>query len=162
MTTRTDDPNGLLMGAGGRSAKFETIGDSVTGFVESMATRQQTEIGSGTLRTWPDGNPRMQLVVTIETEQHEDDEDDGMRNLYVQIPAQMQKAIADAVRKAGEHGIAIGGKLQVRFVKTEAPKVRGFNPQKIYSAQYKEPDPSRVIMETPPEDTYIEPDDTPF
>lgn len=138
----TNDYNDLLMGGGGKSAKFEAIGDTVIGLVFRVDRRQRTEIGSGTLMTWPDGNPKMQLVITMLTEAHEDEDDDGMRNLYVPIPSQMQKSIADAIRKTGQTGIAVNGKLGVKFTKTEEPKTRGFSPQKIYTASYAAPEVS--------------------
>lgn len=138
----TNDYNDLLMGGGGKSAKFEAIGDTVIGLVFRVDRRQRTEIGSGALMTWPDGNPKMQLVITMLTEEHEDADDDGMRNLYVPIPSQMQKSIADAIRKTGQQGIGINGKLGVKFTRTEEPKTRGFSPQKIYSASYAAPEVS--------------------
>lgn len=154
----TNDYNAALMGAGGRSAKFEKVGDTLIGNIARVAMRQMTEIGSGALRTWPDGNPRMQLVVTLETGWQEDEEDDGLRNLYVAIPSQMQKAIADAVRKTGEQGLAHGGKLGVKFVRVEEPKTKGFNGQKIYTASYAAPTVS--VEPTGHEDE--EQDDMPF
>lgn len=153
----TTDANGLLMGTGGRSAKFEKEGAVVVGLVMRMETRQRTEIGSGKPLTWPDGNPQMQLVVTLETETREDDDDDGLRNLYIAIPSAMQKAVADAIRRSGERGLANGGKLGVKFTKTDAPKQRGFNGQKQYTAKY-EPPVYGVDEDGPPEDA----NDLPF
>ncbi len=51
----------------------------------------------------------------------------------------MRTAIAEAVRKGGAAGIANGGKLGVKFVRTEVPKQKGFNGQKIYTAKYETP-----------------------
>jgi hypothetical protein len=137
--TQVQDVNALLMGSGGRSAKFEQAGDTIIGLIARVETRQMTEIGSGALRTWPDGNPRMQLVIQLQTDWQTDEEDDGLRNLYVPIPSQMQKAIADAVRKTGEHGLGHNGKLGIKFVRTEKPKTKGYSGQKIYSASYAAP-----------------------
>src|SRR5688572_19885067 len=131
MTTATD-VNALLMGGGGRSAKFEKEGDKVQGTVMTVEPRQRTEIGTGRPMTWPDGNPRMQLVIQVLIDNTEDDDDDGLRNLYVPIPSQMQAAIAEAVRKVGQHGIGPGGVLGVKFLRTEKPTQKGFNGQKIY------------------------------
>ncbi len=155
--TQVADPNALLMGGGGRSAKFEKEGDTVVGFVTRVDVRQRTEIGSGLPMTWPDGNPKMQLVVQLVLDSPEDDDDDGLRNLYVSIPSQMQKVIADAVRSSGERGIGNGGKLGIKFVRTEAPITRGFNGQKIYSAKYEAP------VYVVPEDTiHTDDDELPF
>lgn len=151
--TTVVDPNTLLMGGGGRSAKFENEGDTVIGYIARVETRQRTEIGTGHPMTWPDGNPRMQLVIQVLIDAPEDDDDDGLRNLYVSIPSQMQKVIADAVRKVGERGLGNGGKLGVKYSKTEAPKQRGFNGQKIYTAKYEPP------VYAVPEDTIHQDDD---
>ncbi len=136
----------ILMGAGGKSAKFEAIGDSVVGYIVSIETRQRTDIKTGEPLTWPDGNPKMQAVITLETELHEDDEDDGMRSVYMPIPSQMQSALAAAVRKAGERAPADGGKLAVTWEREEKAKTRGYNPQKIYAVQYRAPERNAALM----------------
>ena len=135
--TNQIDPNAFLMGTGGRSAKFETEGDVSVGYITHYEMRQQTDIKTGAPKTWDDGNPMMQLVVTIDTEGRDDEDDDGVRTVY--IKGQMQKAVADAIRKSGEHGLGIGGKLGIKYVSTAAPKQRGFNGAKQYSAKYESP-----------------------
>jgi hypothetical protein len=47
--------------------------------------------------------------------------------------------VADAIRKSGEHGLGIGGKLGIKYVSTAAPKQRGFNGAKQYTAKYEPP-----------------------
>jgi len=138
MTTNYDN-DALLMGSGGRSARFENKGDKVEGTIMRVTNRQRTEMGSGAPMVWPDGNPKMQLVIQLLTENTEDDDDDGMRNLYVAIPSQMQKAIADAVRTSGQNGLGAGGILAVQFFNTKEPETRGYSPQKLYRARYSPP-----------------------
>lgn len=138
MTTNYDN-DALLMGSGGRSAKFENKGDKVEGTIMRVSNRQRTEMGSGAPMTWPDGNPKMQLVIQLLTEEQADDEDDGMRNLYVPIPSAMQRAIADAVRSTGQRGLGEGGLLAIQFHNTKEPEVRGYSPQKLYRARYTAP-----------------------
>jgi hypothetical protein len=72
MSTQTD-PNAFLMGGGGRSAKFATIGDKIDGEITATEVTQQTDFTDGTPKTWPDGNPMMQLVITLQTDEREDD-----------------------------------------------------------------------------------------
>lgn len=157
--TTTADPNTLLMGGGGRSVKFEHEGDAVIGIVMRVDSRQRTEMGTGRAMTWPDGNPRMQLVIQLLIDEQEDEDDDGLRNLYVPIPSQIQKAIAEAVRKTGDHGIANGSKLGVKFTRTEKPTQRGFNGQKIYTAKYEKP---TVSLDGGEQYEGVELDDEPF
>lgn len=133
----TQDVNSFLMGGGARSAKFEDEGTVVVGYITHSEVRQQTDLKSGAPLTWENGDPRMQLIITLETESRDDDDDDGLRTLYVR--GQMQKAVSEAVRKSGERGITNGGKLGVKFVSTAAPKTKGFNGAKQYTAKYVPP-----------------------
>jgi hypothetical protein len=135
--TNYANPNAFLMGGGAKSAKFENEGDKVVGTITSMEVRQQTDIKTGAPLTWPNDDPMMQLVVTLNTDERDDEEDDGARTLY--IKGQMKKAVQDAVRKSGARGLAEGGRLGVKFISTAAPKQRGFNGAKQYAAQYEAP-----------------------
>lgn len=142
--TNYADQNAFLMGrrrraqgGGAKSAKFDNEGDKVVGTILDMQVKQQTDIKTGELATWPDGNPKMQLVVTIQTDARDDEDDDGQRTVYVK--GQMQRAVQDAVRKAGARGLAEGGRLGVKFVSTAAPAQKGFNGAKQYAAQYEAP-----------------------
>ena len=133
----TTDPNAFLMGSGGRTAKFPEKGAKVTGYIQDMQVKQQTDFDSGAPLTWEDGKPRMELVVVLQTDERDDEEDDGVRKLYVK--GQMQAAVADAVRKAGQRGLGIGGKLRVTYTSENEPTKRGRSPQKVYEARYEAP-----------------------
>lgn len=141
----------FLLGGGGKSAKFETVGATVTGKIAaSPQVRQQTDISSGAALTWDNGDPKMQLVVQLQTTEHLDDEDDGMRNLYVKgskDPASksMHAAVAAAVQNAGAKGLEVGGTLTVKYVGDGVSKTRGFNPPKQYEATYRAPDASEFL-----------------
>lgn len=144
----TDD---FLFGSGSASAKFDNVGDSITGQVVTTEVKQQTDIQSGNPLTWDNGDPRMQLVVTLQTdlrEPREDGtEDDGKRNLYVKGSKKagsksLHDAVASAVRAAGAQGLKPGGTLTVQYIGTEPSATRGFNDRKLYAAQYIAPDPS--------------------
>ena len=63
-----------LLEGGGKSAKFETVGDTTKGQVVSAESRQQTDYTSGEPLTWDDGNPRMQLVITLATDERDPDD----------------------------------------------------------------------------------------
>lgn len=135
----------FLLGGGGKSATFENVGDSITGTVESTEVRQQTDISTGDPQTWPNGDPKMQLVVTLQTGQREDADDDGLRSLYVKGSKKpgsrsMHDAVASAVRSSGAKGLEAGGTLTVTHDGEEPSSTRGFNPRKLYSAQYVAPD----------------------
>ena len=132
----TMDPNAFLMGTGGRSAKFKAVGDKVSGVIFGMEMRQQTSIDGDPL-VWDDGKPRMQMVVTLLTKDHEDEDDDGLRRVF--IKGQMQKAVRDAVMKAGQRGLGEGGELAIQYTGDAEPTRRGVSGAKQYRARYEAP-----------------------
>ena len=155
----TDEANAFLMSGGaGRSASFEKEKDRVWGVIMGYAVRQQTEYQTRKPMFWPDGNPMNELVVTLLTDDRVDDEDDGLRKVYVK--GQMQQAVQKAVIAAGETGLSEGGRLLVQFVSTAVPRQRGMNGAKQYFAKYEPPVVSTPLDDgTPPP---IDPDDLPF
>ena len=160
-----EDANNFLMGAGGKSATFKKHGDECWGTIVHHEMRQQTDFDSGAVLTWDDGNPRMQLAVTLQTDEREDEDDDGLRRVY--IKGQMQKVISSAILKAGEIGIKDGGQLFVRYVSDDDPRRQGMSGAKQYVAKYEPPSvmpPSESGGERVPQDEEppVEPSDLPF
>lgn len=142
------DVQDFLFGGGGRAAKFENIGDKVKGIITDVDVVQQTDMDTNQPLTWADGRPRMQLVVTLETGERVDDNDDGMRKVYAKggryevaegTGTSMKDAIADAVKKAGSGSLDAGGTLVVAHTGLAKRTNRGFNPAKLYRAQYEAP-----------------------
>jgi hypothetical protein len=148
MTTTADQ---FLLGGGGKSAKFDTIGASITGTIANPPeVKQQTSMETGQPLTWDNGDPRMQLVVTLQTTLREDEDDDGLRKLYVKgskDPASqsLHAAVAGAVHAAGAKGLDVGGTLTVTYVADGVAKTRGYNPPKKYTATYKAPDAAAFL-----------------
>ncbi|WP_192809767.1 hypothetical protein [Actinomadura rudentiformis] len=133
-------PDQFLMSGGVTSAKFPAVGTTVTGTITTEPeVRQQTDIQTGTPKTWGDGSPRMQLVVILATSERDPEipDDDGERAVY--IKANMQKAVRDAVRKAGANGLAVGGTLSITYSGDGQAKGAGFNPPKLFTAAYQPP-----------------------
>ncbi|MEU8035690.1 hypothetical protein [Streptosporangium sp. NPDC049078] len=134
------DANAFLMGGGIPSAKFETIGATVGGRITCQPeVTQQTDLDTGEPKTWSDGKPMMQLVVTVQTELRDPEvpDDDGQRKFYVK--AKLLEAVRQAVRAAGAAGLEVGGTLTVQYVADGEAKKRGHNPPKIYAATYQRP-----------------------
>lgn len=135
----------FLLGGGGQSASFENVGDSITGTVDSTEVRQQTDMVTGEPETWPSGDPKMQLLVKLQTADREDGDDDGIRTLYVKGSKKagsrsLHDAVASAVRSSGAKGLEEGGTLTVTHDGTEPSSTRGFSDRKLYSATYVAPD----------------------
>lgn len=145
----SDDANEFLMGGGARAFQFTNMGDTVRGEIVSMTKRQQTSLDDNKPLYWDNGDPRMMLVIILETENRDanDDTDDGFRSIYVRggnyVAAKgegsdMRKAIFDAVKKSGAGKIEDGGTLTVQYSGESVAK-RGFSAAKLYKASYKAP-----------------------
>lgn len=139
------DVNSVLMGAGGRSASFKKHGDQVWGVVVGSDMRQQTDFDDGSLLFWDDGKPKMQIVISLLTDERDDDEDDGLRRVYVKVPSQFLKAMRDAITKTGAKGIEDGGKFLVRYMSDAEPTRRGKQGQKQYFCKYEPPTRATVL-----------------
>ncbi|MFD6531550.1 hypothetical protein [Streptomyces sp. NPDC060184] len=143
--------NDFLMGGGGApSAAFPTPGTIVGGTItETPVVQQQRDLKDGSPKFWSDGNPMMQMVVTVQTEQRDpgNPDDDGKRRLFVK--GQMKNAIADAVRAAGAPGLQVGGVLEVAYTHDGQVTQRGFNAPKQYSARYTAASPANAFLGSP-------------
>lgn len=138
------NPADAFFGGSAKSAKFETIGETVGGPITHIgAEQQQTEFGSGKPLFWDNGEKRTQLPITVQTNQRDpyDPQDDGQRTFYVK--GEMKKAIQAALRAAGR-GMAVGGTLTLTYVGDEPTK--GF-PKKLYQASYTPPAPGAGFFE---------------
>lgn len=148
MTDTRDEINDFLMGGGGKAFPFDNMGDTVRGVITSMTKRQQNDLNTGKPKFWDNGDPVMMLVITLETDLREDEEDDGMRNVYLRggkfdiaegKGTASLTAVRDAVKRSGTgNGLEVGGTLSLQWSGV-APKKGGFNPAKLYSAAYKPP-----------------------
>jgi hypothetical protein len=124
----------LLSGSGGPPAfKFDEVGKVAKGRVRAAQKSQATEYGTNKPETYPDGNPVMQVVITIEA-------DDG-EEFRLFAKGQMKGAIADALREAGA-SLEVGGELAVKF-DHEEPTNFG-SKKKVYVARYTAPAPASV------------------
>lgn len=103
-------PDDILSGGG----KAFTFGNAQLGFkrlnvpfggkVLEVSTSQVTHFTTKLPETWPDGRPKLQVVVKIDTTQgqypeREDESDDGIRSLYVK--GSMIAAVRKALSAAG-------------------------------------------------------------
>ena|ERR1035437_2939094 len=133
----TNPVEDFLSGGGPPSAKFPTIGVTVKGTVTDAVVSQQTDFATGHPATWDDGGPKMQLVVTLATDESDDTiaDDDGTRRVF--IKGQMRSAVAEAVKASGSRGIEAGGTLAIKYEADGEASKPGFSPPKLYKAQYK-------------------------
>jgi len=144
------DANALIMRGTVPSATFHEIGTIHEGVITNLDVMQARKFGTKDLDFWPDGSPKMQAVITLKTAERdpEIDNDNGMRALYVSSKG-LREAIAQAVKKAGAEGLAVGGSLGVKYTR-DGDRTGGANAPKVYGAKYEPP---------PPGEQYDEPDD---
>lgn len=143
----------LLMGGGGKSWSWavlnpqtnryddKPVGTTVEGYISGPIgdPTQQTDIQSKALLTWPDGKPKLQIVIPLATQLREDAEDDGNRGLFVKQSSPLQAAIRDAVKESGAQALSQGGYLKVTFVGTKPSSTVGNAPIKLFQAWYTPP-----------------------
>jgi hypothetical protein len=143
--TQPQDANDLLMSGGVKAAKFDTLGETVLGTItDQPRASQMTKYQSDELDYWPSGDPKMQIVVTLQTDQRDpaNAQDDGRRRLFI-VPRMMQP-VREAVLRSGAKGLAIGGRLAVRWVSGTG---QGEGNAKQYAAEYAPPavDPGGLL-----------------
>lgn len=137
------------LGGGAKAWSAENLGEKISGKIKLVERRQQRALDGGKPETWDDGSPRMLTYIELETDLHDDDDDDGVRSLYAKggrnheaaqgSGTSMEVAIAEAVKAAGCNSIDEGATLAVQHTGIAKVTVRGHNPAKLYRAQYKPP-----------------------
>lgn len=121
---------------GGKSLSFGEIGSAAATaafnvwrggvIVDIGEARQATDINNrATLKTWDNGDPMMQLPITLDTargqcpERAESADDDLRRTLFITKGKQMHAAARAALRAAKVDDFAVGGTLYVKWVSGE-------------------------------------------
>lgn len=140
MTAATDVE--AFFAGGAKSAKFaegaygSVIGGEITA---DPVMRQQRDYDTDEPLTYPDGNPMMQMVVTVQAQPPTED-DDGQRAFY--IKGQLKQAVGEALRKVNAKSPQKGGKLWVKYLSDEPVTLktgkRGKD-KKIHAAKYEVP-----------------------
>ena len=135
----SNDSKSFLSGGGPAALKFEKVGTShtVTICEPEPKESQQVDPKDGTLKTWKDGNPMMQLVIHVQTDKPEDEDDDGIRRVFVK--GQMRKAFQAALQEAGVDELLVGGKLTIVYTHDGERSNPVFSPPKQYVVSYVPP-----------------------
>jgi len=143
----SNEADSFLFGGGGKSASFDTIGTTHTGtIIEPPRVENQTDIKTGEVKTFDNGDPRRQMVVVLQTDERDPsvEDDDGVRRLYVKGSPKpesqsMTAAIGAAVKAAKANGLEVGGKLTVTYIGDGPQTERGLSAPKQYAAAYVPP-----------------------
>lgn len=110
----------------------------VTGTITAIHPPEEImSIATPTRPSEPTGKFQVRIELDTDERDPEAEYDDGARTLYVK--SFLRGAVGDALRKAGEKEPKIGGKLTVRFVRTEPPERPGLSASKHFEAEYAPP-----------------------
>jgi len=116
------DGNELLMQGGIPSAKFAIKGAQLRGSVTALpSTRPITVMGTQEVKRFSNGDPMMQVVVQVQTEERDPtiEGDDGVRATYIRY--QNIARLREAIRRAGAKGLEVGGYLTQTYVSDTMP-----------------------------------------
>lgn len=119
-----------LLSSRAPGAKFPKIGAQAGGTVTDDAEwAQQRDYESSSPMFWDDGNPRMQLVITVDTGVTDPTDPDDLGDRTIYVKGQMMAALKQALRRARAKWVLAGDTIQVTFVGEDKPR-------KLYSVQY--------------------------
>lgn len=131
--------------------KFNKVGDLLEGEIIDLEERQAIDIDSNEPIFWPDGKPKMEIVVTLETPYMEGEgidpekfngEDDGKRRIWLR--SNLFTAVRTAVKEAGASSLDVGGVLKIKFDSLGEKKKAAWQAPKLFKAKYTVPPPASV------------------
>lgn len=127
------------------------IGTSVTGKVLEVVVRQVTDIQTREPQTWPDGNPKQQAIITLQTDERDsaDAEDDGRRNVYIKLWGLQKTALAAASKAAGGSP-APGDTFTAKYTGVGKKTNPAFSAPKIYEYTIVKGNPLDATLGTTP------------
>ncbi len=129
--------------AGGSKSAFTSDslpGDTITGTVVSVDYKQVNDFNTGEPAFFPSGDPKMQFVIVIQTDQRDDEDDDGRRTIYIPAWGSKKQALVDAMRAEGmrkaSEAFATGNIFTATFVEElqkQNPQTRARYREKVYT-----------------------------
>lgn len=117
--------------------QYSKPGDTVTGTITKVDVKQVTNYKTKEPEFFPSGDPKKQVILTLQTSLREDADDDGKRSVYIPLWGGKKAALADAMRAAGmkeaSTALALGNTFTARFVGEERKHGKdGSYTEKIY------------------------------
>lgn len=144
----------LKESSGGSISAFSRttpVGTSVSGPVVSVAVRQATDPVSGKPSTWDDGNPKEQVLVTLQTNLRDPsvEDDDGARTVYIKWWGVQRQALIQALRNANADDIETGGHFSATYTGDgPQPDNRSLSPAKLYTFVYRAPSAAAGLIQS--------------
>ena len=106
------------LASGGTYLKWEHPGTTYTGIITDVAMRQARKYESTELDTWEDNTPKMQIVITLNTDYRDQaqQDDDGTRMASINLWSGQKKALVAACKAAGVTEPQTGQRFTVTHV----------------------------------------------
>ena len=133
---------GKLINGGGGKAFFNAEsqpGATITGTISKVEARQKLDYQTKQPMVSKKGNPKYEMVVTITTSLREDPDDDGNRNIYINLWGTQLDAIRDACRKAHVEEPKEGDRFTATFTGMGQPFAPGMSAPKLYEYRIEKP-----------------------
>jgi hypothetical protein len=124
-------------GAPSAFTKDSPVGATVTGTIVSTELRQITDFATQKPKTWDDGRPQMQVIITVQTDQRDPsiENDTGERRVFIKTWGAWKEALNKAIRDAGgakaSDVLKPGAAFTATFTGTQ-PSSMG-SPMKVYT-----------------------------
>lgn len=124
------------------SWKGAEIGHTYSGTVMWSRRAPQTDIDTGEILKWNDGNERMQTLVGLDIGKGETTTLYARGGNYTPEVGEgesLEGAIVSAVRAAGDDRIRKGARLTVTYTGHTKPARKGISPARLFTAKYEPP-----------------------
>lgn len=117
--------------------QYSEPGNTVTGTITKVDVKQVTNYKTKEPEFFPSGDPKKQVILTLQTSLREDADDDGKRSVYIPLWGGKKAALGEAMRAAGmkeaSTALALGNTFTARFVGEERKHGKdGSYTEKIY------------------------------
>jgi hypothetical protein len=133
-----------LGGGNSPAAKFEKIGDTISGTITGFKQQQQTDATTGKPRFFDSGDPMNLWIINVEVESGETMSLWAKRGPNFKVASGKGQAMLDAIvsacKEAGAKNFEVGGRLAVALTGMGEQR-GGLNAPKLYTAQYAAPVP---------------------
>lgn len=124
--------------AGPPAATLSKLGDSVEGTIVKVEHRDDTDIETGEIKRFADGNPRPVVVVWLDVNGEQ------FRDFVKGRAVSEFRTKVWAVEGEGE-GPKAGARYKREVVSIEEPKRRGFSGEKIFEITYSSRDTRELV-----------------
>lgn len=136
-----------------KGAKFEQPGTSISGIIENVTANQIRDLKSRQPKFFDDGQPQMQVLVTINTGVTDPmvEDDDGRRTVYIKGFGLQRRAWLQALHKAGLRKAAEvrpGDRFTATFTGFGEAKP-GMNAPKLFEYVIEHQSPADLAMNQP-------------